>query len=158
MCTCAQVCAGAQGSQRHQCELSDVGPGLYVERNLPCLLTYLPFPCYYSLTTSKFPSGLFFQLENFITLLDVQVSVLLAQLSALKWSWWIFIFEGFHLVCGFALALLQHGGHVLLQSSASRFLTGSINFLDGTFLGFFFFFDISISIMFFVFEANVIMM
>lgn len=52
------------------------------------------FRCYYSLTTSKFPSGFFLQLENFITLLDVQVSVLLAQLSMLKWSWWIFIFWG----------------------------------------------------------------
>lgn len=114
MCTCTQVCAGAQGSQRHQCELSDVGEGqrpqtlsgeghfsrALVERNRPCLLAYLPFPCYYSLTTSKFPSGLFFQLENVITLLDVQVTELLAQLSALKWSWWIFIFEGFPLVCG----------------------------------------------------------
>ena len=61
----------------------DISPGLHAERNLPCLLTYLPFPCYYSLTTSKFPSGLFFQLENFTTLLDVQVSVPLAQLSVL---------------------------------------------------------------------------
>lgn len=140
-----------QGSDlRPSLEQKDISPVLYVEWSLPCLFTYVHFRCYDSLTASKFPSGLFLQLENFITLLDVQVCVLLAQLCVLKWSWWIFIFEGFHLVCGFALALFQYRERVLLRSSAAQFLTGSINFLDGTFLCFFFF-GISISIMVFCF-------
>lgn len=76
----------------------------------------------------------------------------------LKRPWWLFISEGFHLVCGFALALLPRRERVLLQSSAARFLTGSVSFLDGTLLCFFLTFLSVSCLVFFVFEANVIMM